>query len=749
MYSCSKSAQQLVDQGNAQYQAAKYADAAITFRKALQKDPKFAEARYRLGLAELAQDRYAEAFLALREAVGESISDPKDARIKLADLSLMLCYILPDQSEFARNLLRSLTSTLLQSDPASFDANRLSGELAKVDHNRGVAIEYLRKAFEKKPLHRDVTLSLAQLLFQEGQIEEAENLAKQLVAKHPDWAPAYTVLSRQYLARGKKDEAARILKERIASNPKEISYAILLAEFYANANEVASMESTLQSIQDNDAFPQRWLHIGDFRSSRKQYEEALRSYAQGLAALPNDAAIYKTRMATIRLIQSDTAEARRLIDEALAADPSNKQARLLRANLILNVSRGKDAAASIPEYQKLLADDPGNWIVLVNLARAHVSRGDVEAARRALIEAIDRNGSMVEARVLLADLSLMTRKPKIALEQSEAIMARSQDNPLARLIQARAQIQLERYQDARATLDKLAKDFPDASDVQVQLADLAIRERRYADAAAIYNHLNRLGSGTALTAAGLSLIDSSAEQHANSIERLLAELKKNPDSLSLRELLAAAYARAGKHSDAVAEYRALLQKNPDSADFRLGLGAIYDDAKDYSSAVAEFSKAAELAPTQPLPLLMLAGASERRGRTAEAIHAYRRALKIQPNNPIACNNLALALAHQGTNLDEALDLANRANSAAPNQPALRDTLGVVYLKKGSYQEALQVFQGLVRIGPSDPAFQLNLARALVAMNKTAEAKAALTAALNLKPSPEQSKDANTLLASLP
>ena len=57
---CIATKQSYVSKGNKLYDAGKYADASLNYRKAIQKDPNFGEAYYRLGLSAIKQDQTKE-----------------------------------------------------------------------------------------------------------------------------------------------------------------------------------------------------------------------------------------------------------------------------------------------------------------------------------------------------------------------------------------------------------------------------------------------------------------------------------------------------------------------------------------------------------------------------------------------------------------------------------------------------------------------------------------------------------------
>ena len=68
LVSCRQSPQQYVAKGNAFYDSGKYEDAIINYKKAVQRDPKFGEGYYRLGLAQLKTGKSRDAYVALNTA---------------------------------------------------------------------------------------------------------------------------------------------------------------------------------------------------------------------------------------------------------------------------------------------------------------------------------------------------------------------------------------------------------------------------------------------------------------------------------------------------------------------------------------------------------------------------------------------------------------------------------------------------------------------------------------------------------
>ena len=69
-----------------------------------------------------------------------------------------------------------------------------------------------------------------------------------------------------------------------------------------------------------------------------------------------------------------------------------------------------------------------------------------------------------------------------------------------------------------------------------------------------------------------------------------------------------------------------------------------------------------------------------------------RLLRLQPNNLVASDNLAFMMVDNGTDLDQAMTMAQRAKQQSPNNADISDTLGWIYIKKNLSDSALAIFR---------------------------------------------------------
>jgi len=208
------------------------------------------------------------------------------------------------------------------------------------------------------------------------------------------------------------------------------------------------------------------------------------------------------------------------------------------------------------------------------------------------------------------------------------------------------------------------------------------------------------------------------------------------------------YVRAQRYDDAIAAYKKMLEKEPNSADLLYRLGETYTRKGDINLAADTFRKNVQAAPNNTLPMLRLGVILETLGPPEQAKTLYEQILKINPNEPVALNNLAFRKAEEGTDLDSALAMAQKARQLAPNANAMADTLGWIYIKKSQSADAERIFKDLVAKEPANYQFHYHYGMALNLKGDKASAKRELQTALKNNPSKDDQKKIQEILSQL-
>jgi Flp pilus assembly protein TadD len=124
---------------------------------------------------------------------------------------------------------------------------------------------------------------------------------------------------------------------------------------------------------------------------------------------------------------------------------------------------------------------------------------------------------------------------------------------------------------------------------------------------------------------------------------------------------------------------------------------------------------------------------ETQGKREEARRWYETTVATIDNVPVVANNLAMIYADAETNLDMALEFAQRAKRGLPNSPEVDDTLGWVYYKKNLPSLAIGPLRESLNKRPDQPEVLYHFGLAYAKLGDKAKAKQTLQRALDLNP----------------
>ncbi len=741
---CSRSAAYYLDRGNELAAHGNYADAVLQYRKALQKNPNFGEAQYRLALASLQKGDAVAAYAALTEAV--RLTPANDApKVKLADINLAAYLKDPNRSARFYQRVSDLSTDLLEKNPRSVDGLRLKGALALLDQNLPNALKYYRSAYQLAPGNVDVAEGLVQSLIQSGQAAEGEHLAVTFLGTNPKTEPVYDILYTFYASMNRPADAESLLKRKIQNNPDKPQYRLQLAQHYARFNQTAEMNATLAGLLEEKNFPLAHLYVGDFYTSVGNRQEALRQFEQGAQSDTKNKATYQKRIGDLLLAQGKRDEAAKVIESILHDQPKDADALRVRAEIWMESGRQEDRSRAMLEFQQLAAANPTDAAVRFDLGRAYLLLQDTKAAQNAWRLAASLSPTFVQPRYALAELNMGQGHFQEALRRSEEVLVLQKEDPRAEFLRGAALTGLGRYEEARSALNRLALQYPESIDVQLQLGILDLREGKIRDAEARFQKAKPAAHSDFRPVMALAETYTAQKQFDTALELLQQQWKQSPDSGVVGNLAALTAVRAGKYDVAIEAYRRLLARTPQSAPLYRALAEAYLAIGRNADAGAAAQQGHQLDPNDPHLEVLLASASRLSGRGAEIRKNLEHALQLDPDNPVILNNLAFWLAEEGGDLDRALRLAEHAVQKVREEPSFTDTLGWVYLKKNMVDAALQVFVGLSQKYPDNSSFRYHLGATLAAKGDSSKARAALEQALSLGPDKADERKIRDLL----
>ena len=752
-----------LENGNKYFDRGKYKEASIMYRQSLQRDQKYGPAHYRLAQTHLKLKQVAPAVGSLRRALEllpEGTPDHTDSATKLAELYLAF-------GQNNQQLIQEaaiLVEGLLKRDPKSFDGHRLQADLHLVNArqelqrgNREVArklvdeaiVEY-HKADSIKPNQPSIITALGRGFASKNQLPEAETAYRRAIELDKTNPQAYFELYGVHLLQKRVPEAEAVLRAGFSNNPEHYRFLTSLAFHFYAQNRRDEMVKVLDELKSHHKeYKQAYVTAGDFYLRLRDPEGAIAQYKQGMEADAEQKLTYQKRILEVLMRQGKRTEAARLNDEILQAHPDDSDARGLQASLILE--RG-EVQKAMDELQQVVRSAPENFVARFNLGRAHMAKGEVEQARQQFEHSVRLRPDYIPPQLALAHLHITRREFDMALRTTDQIITRDRNNMGARLLRSAALMGQGKFQESRDLLQQMLNASPNSPDIWFQLGMVNLVEKRFRDAETGFQKAYDLAPANTRGLLGIVETYLAQGQVDAGIQKLQAEAQRYPDRADFFLMLGNTAVRTGRLDLAIENFNNLLAKvDPKSrsaADAYLRLGESYRRKGDLASGIAALHKASEIAPNDPVIVGTLALTLDGAGRRDEAKRAYENVIKLNPNNAIALNNLAFLMAETGDDLNQALTYAQRAKQRLPQLDEVSDTLGWIYLKKNLSEDAVLIFQDLVKKSPKHPTYRYHLGMALSQKGDKNSAIRELQEALKNKPQREEEMKIKELLERL-
>jgi tetratricopeptide (TPR) repeat protein len=219
----------------------------------------------------------------------------------------------------------------------------------------------------------------------------------------------------------------------------------------------------------------------------------------------------------------------------------------------------------------------------------------------------------------------------------------------------------------------------------------------------------------------------------------------------------------GRWKESIDHFETFLTTNPKSPAVLIRTGVSWIRLDHPDSAAARFRSAiradsvfasmpadsiGDVQACEVAFLVLMAGREYRDG-----IVVGEHLLKTEPDNPTYLNNLAMAFADAGQNLDRGLELAVAANEASPDNAGFQDTLGWVQVRRKDYDAAEKTFDRSLALaekaGMTDVT-EILYHRAVLHASRNDRRKAIddLTKTLAGDPNPQVRRSAEALLRRL-
>jgi tetratricopeptide (TPR) repeat protein len=488
----------------------------------------------------------------------------------------------------------------------------------------------------------------------------------------------------------------------------------------------------------------------------------------------------------------DTPVASEYLSKALAEDPDNVEL-LQRTYLALATDGQLDKAAGLAK--RLLAYDEEAAVAAILVAERAAKAGDWRAVKTAVSSLPKRGLNTFMTPLIVAWAKMGGGRVDEALE---ALAPLGQDKGYATLkafhaalindLADRRQVAEQEYRVVLAssggltlrTVEAVGAFYHRTGQLQKEAEVLARYQHEHPDSVV----LDRPGSSRRpvdSATAGLaevmfgtagSLRQGNAPDLALLFGRLALDLR--PDFPLAQVMVADLLEGLGQVGTATQLLKDINLDSPIHFAAQLRVAANLDDANDVDGAVQTLQALAARYPHRPDALVSLGDVLRRHKRWSDAILAYDRAiaafdkperdqwgvyyargvalerdhqwaraegdflhaLSLEPDEPHVLNYLGYSWVEQGTNLDQARKMIEKAAKARPTDGYIVDSLGWALFRVGEYGKAVEALERAVELHPEDATINDHLGDALWQVGRRDEARFQWKRALVFGPEPE-------------
>jgi tetratricopeptide (TPR) repeat protein len=714
----------------------KYAEADIEFKRAIQLDPKFAEAYYELGQNFAVQDDLRNALQAYVRAA-DLAPNNVDANLKAGNL-LLLARHFQDAKTRAR--------TILVTDEANVQALMLLGNALAGLQSLDDAIAVADRAAQLNPERAGLQSNIGVLELARGNVDQAEAAFKKAVATEPNAVKPLLAIANFYQNVGRFKDAEAALRRTLALEPKNPRANQTLGQLLIADDRPLEAEPFVVVATHEIGTVEAKLSLADYYLAVGKVQQSLQLLEQ-VSASPEGYASGRIRTAMISYATGRTDEAHRILTEVLTKDPKNATALAVEGRLLLAEHKPNEA---LNLANAALAADPRSAQAQMTLGYVHLARNAPEHARKSFAEALNNDPSRVDAQVELAKIHLVRKELDTSIQYAERGIKTDPNSLEAHLALVRGlSVRPDDLPKADAALRALLAKYPQASAAHSASGVVALAHKDSATARKAFNRALELDPDNIEALGGLTALDFDARKVADArarVEARLAATTKPSGGLIL--LAAKVYAASRDAAKTEAMLRKLVDMDPSNLEAYNLLGQFYVATHKLDAAKVEFTRIAEREPKAVTAHTMLGFLAQATGDVEGAKKAYEAAIKANPRAGAASNNLAWLYATTGGNLDTALLLAQSARSQLPDVPDVADTLAYVYYKKEMPGFALPLMLDIVQKNANNAIYQFHLGLIYAQAGEDGKARVALKKALKLNPSFEGSEQARSTLAQL-
>jgi tetratricopeptide (TPR) repeat protein len=429
------------------------------------------------------------------------------------------------------------------------------------------SIPLLESGLKLAPKRADLLAALGESYFMSGRVDKAIEVFKQLIDLDPS-ARSYAFLGLCYLQLGRFDEARKYFQEGLKKDPRNPTCLFDMGYIEARQGNKKTAEQLFQeALRSNPNQADALFELANLRIANKRYleaEELLRKYV-GMSRSPAPG-YYKLAMVERSLHQTEAAQRDLDVFQTLSKNaptgPYPYQNLFDYLDNRSNLSGKEKAHLDLTELSAQIQKQPDQPENLYLLAEGHLKLGEVEEARKAIVQ----------------------------LDQLSAGDYRTQTG--IGVLFARYHL----YDDAIEHFRTALRVNPDSDDVKFDLADAYFRKGMYQQALEIAEKVSSRGQQDDAFLSLLADIKAHLGQPSEALEIYKDAIHRNPDKDQYYLSLTLLQLRQGDLGGAEKTLQEGLSRIPGSGKLLWGQGLVSALQGKTAQAAEQLAEAVDLMP---------------------------------------------------------------------------------------------------------------------------------------------------------
>ena len=617
---------------------------------------------------------------------------------------LVQLYIIRNRNVEAEDTLRLLGAPQV---PLSNDLSRLRTYINMEKGELDAALDDARKTAANSQEFRDHVWL--------GQILEARARRTTDGSKSPEAAPLL-------------DEAEKALRHAVELSDKTSATWVALVKFLGATQQKEKADQVLNEVRKR-VVPEQYIPmvLAQSYEALGQMEQAEEKHQEALEIAPNDPMIVRTA-ADYYWRAGKPQQAETLLRKILESKMPVQEGDRLWARRVLAIiwaTRGTypDLQKAEQLVQQNLDGNPSSLVDQQMMTRLKASQPTTASQNDAIamLEKLAQSATP-EDKLTLAELYRTKGLWNKFTAQMANLLTTSGNNPQYIAFYVNALLEHGEVQTAEEYLGQLQRIAPNDFATSRLRAEVLFRHGKYQAALELLkDYVDKPGAQPTDRSTRLRLAADALEQFSRRLtdatQQVFSPSYRREAELMLRDcigqrgggdtLLVAFLTRQGRISEALDVLESVWATNHPTAVARVCIDLLRSDqaGPEELRRGESIVRAALKRLDRPVSLLkVMAVFCTYQQRYPEAEDYYREVTQKSPNDTVAMNNLAVLLALENKNLDEALQLANKAIELAGPLGAMLDSRASVYMALREPDKALADLKQAITDAPEPIRF---------------------------------------------